>query len=239
MNKKLFGVIMFAVGAAVGSAVTWKLVKTRYEQIAEEEIASVKDELLGQREEYTNLMVKMKKHLKESATYDGSQDTEDDDEYYPDDDERDFTEKEKQQIEYYKLTSKYRNDNTEDKDDYEDDENDEEGDEEEDEFNGEVQYINGPYPISPDDFCCSPPGYNAQPLDYFADGVLADSWGMAVDIDETIGEENLAYFGEYTNDVLYVRNERTEIDYEVTKDPRTYAEAVKLNPDPYYGKYEN
>lgn len=234
MNKKLFGVIMFAVGAAVGSAVTWELVKTKYEQIAQEEIDSVKNDLLGQREEYTNLMSKMKKHLNESATYVESQDDEADDEYYPDDDERDFTEKEREQIDYYKMTSKYRSTADADAED-----EDEEGDKEEDEFNGEVQYINGPYAISPDDFSCSPPGYNAQPLDYFTDGILADSWGMPLDIDETIGEENLAHFGEYVDDVLYVRNERTEIDYEVTKDPRSYAEAVRLSPDPYYGKYEN
>lgn len=243
MNKTLFGVIAFAAGAAIGSVVTWKVVKTRYEQIADEEIASVKDELLNQREEYTNLMVKMKKHLNESVTYDGPQDAdeaapeEETDDYYPDDDERDFIENEKQRIEYYKLTSKYRGSNAEDDDEGE--ENDKEGDEGEDEFDGEVRFINGPYPISPDDFSCSPPGYSAQPLDYFADGVLADDWGMKVDIEETIGEENLAHFGEYADDILYVRNERTEIDYEVTKDPRTYEEVCRMNPNPYYGKYEN
>lgn len=237
MNKKLFGVIMFAVGAAVGSAVTWKLVKTKYEQIAEEEIASVKDELLGQREEYTNLMVKMKKQLKESATYESLQNSdeaaaeEEDNEYYPDDDERDFTEQEKQQIEYYKITSKYRA-----SEDNGDDENGKEGDEGEDD---EVPYINGPYVISPEDFNCSPPGYNAQTLDYFADGVLADDWGVILDLDETIGEDAINHFGEYVDDIVYVRNERTEIDYEVTRDPRTYAEVVRTNPDPYYGKYEN
>ena len=42
MNNKLTNVIMFAVGAAVGSVVTWKLIKTKYEQIAQEEIESVK-----------------------------------------------------------------------------------------------------------------------------------------------------------------------------------------------------
>lgn len=222
MNKTLFGTIMFAVGAAIGSAVTWKVVKTKYEQIADEEISSV-------REEYASLMVKMKQKLKESATYEGPRD--EDDEYYPDDDERDFTESEKQQIEYYKLTSKYRGEH-----DTEDDENDEEGDEGEDD---EVPYINGPYVISPDDFACSPPGYNAQPLDYFADGILADSWGVELDLDETIGEDAVNHFGDYVDDVVHVRNERIEIDYEVTRDPRTYAEAVRINPNPYYGKYEN
>ena len=43
MNKTVFGVLTFAAGAVIGSAVTWKLVKTRYEQIAQEEISSVKD----------------------------------------------------------------------------------------------------------------------------------------------------------------------------------------------------
>lgn len=231
MNKKLFGVIMFAVGAVAGSAVTWKVVKTKYERIADEEINSVK-------EEYVDLMANMKKHLKERATYEDPQDSDEaakveaeDDEYYPEDDERDFTEQEKQQVEYYKMTSKYRS-----TDDTEDDENGEEGDELDED---DVPYINGPYVISPDDFSCSPPGYNAQTLDYFADGILADDWGVELDLDETIGEDAVKHFGEYVDDIVYVRNERNEIDYEVTRDPRTYGEAVRTNPDPYYGKYEN
>lgn len=43
-NKNLiFSIFVFTAGAAVGSAVTWKLVKTKYEQIAQEEIDSVKE----------------------------------------------------------------------------------------------------------------------------------------------------------------------------------------------------
>lgn len=220
MNKKLFGVIMFAVGAAIGSAVTWKVVKTKYEQLIDEEIDSVRDE-------YINMMEKMKKHLNETATYEGPQDAgEEDDEYYPDDDERDFTEQEKQQIEYYKMTSRYRT-----SDGVEEDDDEEGGKGSED----EVPYINGPYVISPDEFASSPPGYFAQPLDYFADGVLADSWGVKIDIEETIGEEALEHFGDYVDDVVHVRNERKEIDYEVTRDPRTYDDMLATNPNPYYG----
>ena len=44
MNNTLSKVIIFTVGAALGSAVTWKLVKTKYERIAQEEIDSVKEE---------------------------------------------------------------------------------------------------------------------------------------------------------------------------------------------------
>ena len=43
MNNKVIGIIAFAAGAAVGSVATWKLVKTKYEQIAQEEIESVRE----------------------------------------------------------------------------------------------------------------------------------------------------------------------------------------------------
>lgn len=44
MNYDLFNkVFIFFGGAAVGSAVTWKLIKTKYEHIAQEEIDSVKE----------------------------------------------------------------------------------------------------------------------------------------------------------------------------------------------------
>lgn len=43
MNTRFINVLMFAAGAAIGSAVTWKVVKTKYERIAQEEIDSVKE----------------------------------------------------------------------------------------------------------------------------------------------------------------------------------------------------
>lgn len=51
MNKTILSNIgMFVAGAAIGSLVTWKLVKTKYEQIAQEEIDSVK-KVFSKREE--------------------------------------------------------------------------------------------------------------------------------------------------------------------------------------------
>lgn len=44
MNSSLNKFITFAAGAAIGSAVTWKLVKTKYEKIAQQEIDSVIEE---------------------------------------------------------------------------------------------------------------------------------------------------------------------------------------------------
>ena len=43
MNDGLKIILTFALGAAAGSVVTWKLCKTKYEQIAQEEIDSVKE----------------------------------------------------------------------------------------------------------------------------------------------------------------------------------------------------
>ena len=43
MKAALSNIIIFATGAAIGSVVTWKLVKTKYEQIANEEIQEVRE----------------------------------------------------------------------------------------------------------------------------------------------------------------------------------------------------
>ena len=43
MNKEISNIIIFAVGAAIGSAVTWKFAKNKYSKIADEEIRSVKE----------------------------------------------------------------------------------------------------------------------------------------------------------------------------------------------------
>lgn len=48
MNKTI-GFMMFVLGAAVGSAVTWQYTKKKYEQIAQEEIDSVR-EIFSRRE---------------------------------------------------------------------------------------------------------------------------------------------------------------------------------------------
>ena len=43
MNNTLSKIIIFATGAAIGSVVTWKIVRDKYEQIAREEIKSIRD----------------------------------------------------------------------------------------------------------------------------------------------------------------------------------------------------
>jgi hypothetical protein len=43
MNNTLSSILIFAVGAAIGSAVTWKLIKDKYVKIADEEIESMRE----------------------------------------------------------------------------------------------------------------------------------------------------------------------------------------------------
>lgn len=43
MNNKIVSALAFVAGAAIGSAVTWKVVKDKYESIIQEEIDSVKE----------------------------------------------------------------------------------------------------------------------------------------------------------------------------------------------------
>ena len=43
MNDSIKNIFIFAVGAAIGSVVTWKMLKNKYEQLAQEEINSVKE----------------------------------------------------------------------------------------------------------------------------------------------------------------------------------------------------
>lgn len=47
MNCKFTNVIVFAVGAAIGSAVTWKVLTTKYEQRIQEEIETVKEAFIA------------------------------------------------------------------------------------------------------------------------------------------------------------------------------------------------
>lgn len=61
MSKKVTGLFIFALGASIGSLVTYKVVSSKYKQIAQEEIDSVKEVFLNRiREELTNSNVESK-----------------------------------------------------------------------------------------------------------------------------------------------------------------------------------
>lgn len=196
MNQKLINALTFTTGAAIGSLVTWRVLKSYYERYVQEEIDKFVDDW-SQRD------------------CDDRDDEEDDDldEIEDEDYEEEYVPDEGEIRDYHLLAKKYGK----------------EGD-----GDGEVQYINGPYVISPDEFG-NGVSHSLKCLTYYADGVLANDWDDTFDIEETIGEEALEHFGDYQTDVVHVRNEREEADYEVVRDPRTFAAATV--DDPLMGKH--
>lgn len=83
-----------------------------------------------------------------------------------------------------------------------------------------------PYVISPDEFGEST--YETIYLTYYADRVLADDVDDIVDdIEGTVGSKSLLRFGEYEDDIVHVRNDIIETDYEITLDTRSYWGDIK------------
>lgn len=202
MNKKLFNVLLFTAGAAIGSVVTWRVVKARYERIVQEEIESVKE-----------TWARMNREDDDSSVVDDNDEDEDEDEDASDDEDVDPV-----MIDYYKLANKYKG--SDDKI-----ENSEEGG-----GDDEVPYINGPYVITPNDFGDGNYDHDTYYLTYYSDGVLSNDWYEKLDVDETIGQDSIEHFGEYAEDNLHVRNERLKADYEIVRDCRKYADMIANDP---------
>lgn len=207
MKNTMINILVFTAGAAIGSLVTWKLVKTKYERIAQEEIDSVKETWA-------------RRNKKEEETAD---------EYPEHDDEEEDEEEYDPAVltDYANLAGRYtrssRDDTTEEGGgDYRDPIDD---------------AIPGPYVIEPGEFGNGNFDHELHCITYYADHVLADDWWNVLDIEETIGEEALDHFGDFTEDVVHVRNERLRRDYEVVNDIRRFAEVVAENPlAPTYGR---
>ena len=81
MGDSVKNFIIFAAGAAIGSAITWNFVKAKYEQIANEEIASVKDTYAKKLEE-----------IRDREIEDELGEDDEDDFYEEDTDEEEFSE---------------------------------------------------------------------------------------------------------------------------------------------------
>ena len=94
-----------------------------------------------------------------------------------------------------------------------------------------------PYIIHQDEWHLKESEYNQTAITYYAeDDILADEDDSILENrDELVGEENLTKFGHGTDDfnILYIRNTRLELEYEVSRVPRSYEEEVLgLEHDP-------
>lgn len=202
MKSKFINVLMFAAGAAIGSAVTWKIVQTKYEQIVQEELKSIQDAFSDQQsnnqEQVDEYDEEEQRQCPGQINWDELEDL-DDEEY--DADEGDLNT-------YAGLANNYTS-----------------------EKGGSENMVKEPYVISPYDFG-ELDGYSQVELTYYADGTLEDEdYNIITDADELIGPKALTTFGEYEDDAVFVRNERLCADFQILKDYRTYEQARSVGPN--------
>lgn len=209
MNSTLKGVLIFVLGAAAGSLATWKLIEKKYKDIAQEEIDSVKD-----------TFSKMKKNeypdkLEDYPDFEEFDDSDDSDDEEPKSEQKIDRNNKPDIVEYAKILSETGYTNYAERQDKKEKKGVEPVEDER------------PYVISPDEFG-EKDGYENVTLTYYADGVLTDYFDNVIsNIDEVVGFDSLDHFGEYEDDVVFVRNEKMETDYEILRDLRDFNESDK------------
>lgn len=200
MNKAM-GFVTFILGAAVGSAATWYLVKKKYEQLAQEEIDSVKEQFTYKKNsEDTSTSEKDLNDIQETA--------------------KRATEK-PSIADYAKELSKtgYTNYATISDADDEDDSIEARA--------NKKPYLVSPEEFGERE----EDGYHVISWTYYADHILADENDELVeDIEGSIGFESLNHFGDYEDDALFVRNDRLKADFEVLISAKTYEEVLQQKP---------
>lgn len=189
MNNKIINVLVFAAGAAIGSAVTWKLMKNKYEGYEEytpEQTEEVVEEVPEEEpvEEEEEVMESPATKYEKPSIFDYAAKLE----------EQGYTN--------YSTVEKKEEAPSVEPVDYE-----------------------KPYIIELDEFG-DYDDYNMLYLTYFAgDKVLADNYGEIVDdIDDVVGLGAIEELNTYSEEVLYVRNDRLTCDYEITLDEGKYSD---------------
>ena len=196
-------VLIFLGGAAIGSALTYFYVKDKYEKIVDEEIQSVKEEYAKSYEAKKTVEVlnetktKILENVMNKASEIGMGPLQ--------------HESHTEAPVNYNIFSKPRIDSEE--------ENDDEDEDEIPNYAGHpTEGIAGvPYTISPELFVNDKKNFDKITLEYYEgnDILVEEMSDEPVNIDESIGRDSLRMFGEFERDLVYVRNERLETDFEV------------------------
>lgn len=204
MNR-IVPIITFVSGAVIGSLVTWKCLKKKYEDIAQDEIDSVK---AVYSREYDDNLVSVRNTMK-ARHEENEEQTEQSKTVIK-------SAKDKMSVaEYARIIREKAYASPP-----------------EDEEETDVVLSDAPYVITPDEFT-ELYGYDTISLLYFADGILTDDNEEVMsydDIVDSVGIESLNHFGEYEEDSVYVRNDRLKVDYEICRDLRNYSDVVKAKP---------
>jgi hypothetical protein len=130
-------------------------------------------------------------------------------------------------VNYEKIIKEYSQETDEEETDVDEPESVEEV-----EYTEEVEERNTdlPYIISVEEFMLDRPNYDKNTVTYFdVDDVLCDEREQVIpDVENMVGNEAFTKFGEKSGDtkVVYVRNEKLEMDFEIILDTRSYSEVV-------------
>lgn len=204
MRNTLTNVIAFAAGAAVGSAVTWKLVKTKYERIAQEEIDSVKEVFSNRQSDElewdhsdSEVIGKVESVVERGDGVEVAVSQLDIKGYAEQLQDMEYTDYSNNSVPKKQKTAKR---------------------------------TTNPYVIAPEEFG-EMDGYREISLTYYADKVLADDYDEIVDdVDGTVGLDSLNHFGEYEDDSVFVRNDELKCDYEILLDTRKFTDVASNSP---------
>lgn len=233
LNKRstqllLTGVITSATGLTAGYMIAAKRLEEKYKTLADEEIKSVKERysILTKKGEYADLNALASKYedtLKEvgylpldfdaesptdekAASSEGVREPELEDETEDDSDESEESE------------DKFQSDDPETYFDWNE------------ENNRRITKPLDPYVITFEEFNNCERDYQQTTITYYdGDDVLADEREQPIaDIANTVGYENLLRFGHGSGDpnVVYIRNERIQLEFELIKHGGKYAEIV-------------
>ena len=193
MNRKLSNVLLFAAGAAVGSLVTWRYFKSKYE-VVEDEIEKKIEEPEGESEEERPEILESKTSYKKPPLKEYVKMVENNG-YAP-----------KTHVE--EVEEEIANGEWDDKDVYE------------------------PFIIRPDEYG-ELHAYETLSLNYYADGVLTDELDNPIeDVEILVAAVFSDHCGEYEDDVVHVRHDNLECDYEILRDLRKFTDVVGEYPYP-------
>lgn len=223
MSSKI-SALAFIFGVASGAVIAWHCIKKKYEDLAQEEIDSVKEAYAKkEREMQANNVAKPtpaneKPDLKEyserlqkegyTQIFEGPQTMKE----YEDQVRKDVDLIKEASVKGRPGRTQYSDAPTMKKE--------------------ETKERSKPYVIPPEQFGMED-DYEQISLTYYADHVVTDELDEIVeDVEETIGFESLAHFGEYEDDSVYVRNDERKCDYEILLDQMTYVEARRNRPRP-------
>ena len=193
MNRKLSAALLFTAGVAVGSLVTWKYFKSKYE-VVEDEVEEKTEEADGETEERDPEVLESEMSYKKPPLKEYVKMVETNG-YVP-----------KTHME--EVEEEIANGEWDDKDVYE------------------------PYIIRPDEYG-ELHAYETLSLNYYADGVLTDELDNPIeDVESLVPADFADHFGEYDDNVVHVRNDNLECDYEILRDLRKFTDVVGEYPYP-------